>query len=132
MSDLDKTVSERLDDKIRKSRLAYSTPKLQVYGTVSDFTKGSQTIGSDGGGGSTRRQLSMREMKENITRVGTHPLGFGLYLFEYKQAFRDLGGHGRHFGVMVDEVEAILPDAVTAGPHGFKMIDYAALGITRN
>jgi hypothetical protein len=55
----------------------------------------------------------------------------GLYLFNYKPDFRDEWGHGRQFGVMADEVETVMPEAVTVHPDGYKMVDYAMLGITR-
>ncbi|MBA3056247.1 MAG: tail fiber domain-containing protein [Sphingomonadales bacterium] len=70
-------------------------------------------------------------MKENIVRVGERPAGFGLYLFDYKAEFSEFGA-GRQFGVMADEVEAIVPEAVTVGSHGFRMVNYALLGITRH
>ncbi len=36
---------------------------------------------------------------------------------------------GRQFGVMADEVEAVLPQAVVMHPDGYKRVDYALLGI---
>lgn len=63
--------------------------------------------------------------------MGEHPAGFGLYLFDYKAEFSDLGA-GRQFGVMADEVEKIVPEAVTIGSNGFRAVDYALLGITRH
>ena len=62
-------------------------------------------------------------------RIGTHPSGIGLYLFNYKQNYRDAHGHGRRFGVMVDEVELVLPEAVSIGAHGYHQVDYSMLGI---
>jgi hypothetical protein len=56
----------------------------------------------------------------------------GLYLFDYKPEFRDTCGHGRQFGVMADEVEQVMPEAVSVHPNGYKMVDYAILGISRN
>lgn len=44
----------------------------------------------------------------------------------------DLHGHGRQFGVMADEVEQVMPEAVSVHPDGYKMVDYAMLGISRN
>jgi hypothetical protein len=67
--------------------------------------------------------------KENILRIGTHPLGFGLYLFNYKPQWRERCGSGRQFGVMADEVEAVVPHAVSTGSDGYKQVDYAMLGI---
>jgi hypothetical protein len=72
---------------------------------------------------------SDRAVKENIVRIGTHPLGIGLYLFDYKPAYRQTAGFGRRFGVMADEVEAVLPHAVVMQPDGHKMVDYALLGL---
>ena len=72
---------------------------------------------------------SDRAIKENIVRIGTHPLGIGLYLFDYKPAYRETAGFGRRFGVMADEVEAVLPQAVVMQPDGYKRVDYALLGL---
>ena len=63
--------------------------------------------------------FSDRRLKSNIVRIGTHPLGIGLY--EY-----DIFGE-RQRGVMADEVESVLPEAVTEHESGFKMVNYALL-----
>lgn len=68
-------------------------------------------------------------IKENITPVGKHPAGFGLYLFDYLPQFKDNFGHGRKFGVMAQEVEPIIPEAVSVGSDGYKRVNYARLGI---
>ena len=73
--------------------------------------------------------VSDRNAKQNIVRIGTHPLGIGLYLFDYKPEFEPVAGYGRQFGVMADEVEAVLPQAVVMHPDGYKRVDYALLGI---
>ena len=70
-------------------------------------------------------------IKENIVRIGDHPRGIGLYLFDYKPEYRDVWGHGRQFGVMAQEVETVLPEAVIMHPDGYKMVNYTMLGITR-
>jgi len=51
-------------------------------------------------------------------------------LFDYKPEFADFGV-GRQFGVMADEVERFVPEAVTIGAHGYRSVNYARLGITR-
>lgn len=43
--------------------------------------------------------------------------------------FREICGHGRQFGVMADEVETVIPEAVSARPAGYKQVDYALLGV---
>ena len=62
---------------------------------------------------------SDRRLKSNIVRVGTHPLGIGIY--EY-----DLFGE-RQRGVMADEVETVVPEAVVTGANGYKMVNYGLL-----
>jgi len=63
---------------------------------------------------------SDRRLKSNVVRIGTHPLGIGVY--EY-----DIFGE-RQRGVMADEVEAVKPEAVTTHPtEGYKMVYYGLL-----
>jgi hypothetical protein len=62
---------------------------------------------------------SDRRLKSNIVKVGTHPLGIGIY--EY-----DIFGE-RQRGVMADEVEKVMPEAVMTHESGYKMVDYGAL-----
>ncbi|HYC35093.1 MAG TPA: tail fiber domain-containing protein [Usitatibacter sp.] len=79
----------------------------------------------------TTQMSSDRLLKQDWVRIGTHPLGVGIYLFDYKPEFRDRHGHGRQFGVMADEVERVLPAAVTRDADGYRRVDYAMLGIRR-
>ncbi|MDE8349634.1 MAG: tail fiber domain-containing protein [Acidocella sp.] len=62
-------------------------------------------------------------LKKNIQRIGTHPLGIGLYEFSY------IGSSARHTGVMAQEVLTVAPHAVVTGPGGFYRVDYGALGL---
>jgi hypothetical protein len=62
---------------------------------------------------------SDRRLKSNIERVGTHPLGIGIY--EYDIFDR------RERGVMAQEVEQVMPSAVIEHPSGFKMVNYGLL-----
>jgi hypothetical protein len=107
-----------------KPRASYTPPVLHVYGSVSKLTLAKAGSPSDAG---MPMSTSDRITKENIVRVGTHPLGIGLYLFDYKPEYRDANGHGRQFGVMADEVETVLPAAVGRHVEGHKMVDYAML-----
>lgn len=81
-------------------------------------------MGGGGGGGNAwgdlnRVDLSDRRLKANIVRVGTHPLGIGIY--EY-----DLGGK-RERGVMADEVARVKPEAVVRGDDGYARVNYGML-----
>jgi hypothetical protein len=79
----------------------------------------------------TRKAVSERRVKENIVRIGDHPFGFGLYLFDYRPEHRAQWGQGRQFGVMIDEIEIVMPEAVSMHPDGYKRVDYAMLGISQ-
>ena len=63
--------------------------------------------------------MSDRRLKSNIERIGTHPLGIGIY--EY-----DIFGK-RDVGMMADEVETVSPASVITHPSGFKMVDYRSI-----
>ena len=69
-------------------------------------------------GGLGLMKYSDQRLKSNIVRIGTHPLGIGVY--EY-----DIAGR-REVGVMAQEVREVLPDAVTEHG-GFLMVDYGKL-----
>ena len=125
----------RIQNPVPGPRKKYTAPSLVVYGAVGDLTQ-SGTRGSTERNcqtsSSRRRCGSERRIKENIVRIGDHPLGFGLYLFDYRPEFRAQWGHGRQFGVMIDEVETVMPEAVFGQPDGYKLVDYSRLGIRQH
>ena len=83
--------------------------KLGMYGQIAG------AAGMAAGG-----RKSDRRLKSNIVRVGTHPLGIGIY--EYDIFDR------RERGVMADEVEQVKPEAVAIDPtDGYKMVYYGML-----
>jgi hypothetical protein len=83
--------------------------KMGLYGDIAG------SIGMAAGG-----RKSDRRLKSNIVRVGTHPLGIGIY--EYDIFDR------RERGVMADEVEQVKPEAVVIDPaDGYKMVYYGML-----
>jgi len=105
----------------------YQKPALKTYGLVKHLTQSAGSVNGDAGQG---MMPSDRRAKENIIQVGTHPLGIGLYLFDYKPEYCEEYGFGRQFGVMADEVETLMPEAVSVHPDGYKMVNYAMLGIS--
>lgn len=111
-----------------EKRAKYAKPQLRVYGSVSKLTMGSPA-GAKADGALMTKSTSERRCKEGIVRIGEHPLGIGVYLFEYKPEHRDRWGHGRRIGVMVDEVETVMPAAVSMGADGYKKVDYSMLGV---
>lgn len=63
--------------------------------------------------------MSDRRLKSNIVRIGTHPLGIGIYEF-------DIFGR-RERGVMAQEVAAVKPSAVARMPNGYLAVNYGDL-----
>lgn len=112
------------------AKKAYAAPALTTFGSVRELT-GALSDVTNGDAGQNMMVTSDRSYKENIVRVGEHPAGFGLYLFDYKAEFAAFGA-GRQFGVMADEVEAIVPEAVEVGTDGYRRVNYDLLGITRH
>jgi hypothetical protein len=113
---------------LKRGKIAYARPVLRVYGSIRHLTQTGNGSGNDMGPPG-RSKMSDRSTKENIVHIGEHPLGIGLYLFDYKPAYRELGRTERQFGVMADEVEAVVPQAVSLHPDGYRMVDYGLLGI---
>lgn len=70
-------------------------------------------------------KVSDRRLKENIELVGRDErTQLPLYEFEYKN------GSGKRFlGVMADDVEKYMPQAVYTMPDGYKAVNYHMLGI---
>ena len=75
-------------------------------------------------GGVSSNLWSDRRLKENIKLVGKDErTGLNLYEFSY------IGDGKRLRGVMADEVESIMPDAVSKDDLGFASVNYGALGL---
>ena len=72
------------------------------------------------GTGASMFAMSDIRLKSNIKRIGTHPLGIGIY--EY-----DIGGR-RDRGVMAQEVLDVMPAAVYQHASGYLMVNHAQLG----
>ena len=83
------------------------------------FGLGGALAGGIGQAGGIGAFFSDRRLKSKIERVGTHPLGIGVY--EY-----DIAGR-RERGVMADEVESVKPEAVHTHESGYKMVNYGML-----
>lgn len=75
-------------------------------------------FGLAGAGLTAGIRYSDRRLKSDISRVGTLDNGLPVYLYKID---------GRtELGVMADEVEAVMPEAIHTSPEGFKMVDYNA------
>ena len=81
-------------------------------------------LGSAVAGGWARSGFpSDRRLKLNIELVGRDPRGFGLYEYRYLWD----APHVRRVGVMADEVEKIVPAAVSRNDRGYAVVDYGVL-----
>lgn len=80
-------------------------------------------------GGAGIMAMSDIRAKQNIKQIHWLPNGLPVYEYEYKDEFKDhpLAGHGKFVGVMAQEVEAIIPDAVFTLDNGYKAVDYGKL-----
>jgi hypothetical protein len=92
---------------------------------------GGQLIGGQTGGywgaaaGGLLGYLSDIRTKENIKQVGVLPNGLSVYEYEYKDEFKGITGSGKHYGVMAQEVEKVIPEAVGIHWTGYKSVDYS-------
>ena len=116
-------------DQAATAKKRYAKPRLVRYGDARSLTQAQTTLSSESSMGGGPMKPSERRFKQDIERVGTHPFGFGLFLFRYKPELRAAWGEGWQLGVMAEEVEALNPGAVSLGPDGVKRVDYGLLGI---
>jgi hypothetical protein len=77
--------------------------------------------GFRGGGGGGRR--SDVALKHNVILLGNLDNGLGLYRFAYH------GSDKAYVGVMAQEVQAVMPDAVVRGRDGYLRVLYDKLGL---
>ena len=96
-------------EEIKKEEQNLARPHDLVGGAVYD--KGKQILNSD------------LRLKADIVRVGSLSNGIVLYSFRY------LWSDQRYVGVLAQEIETVVPDAVSRGPDGFLRVDYGQLGI---
>lgn len=96
-----------------------------VAGVTQQPSIAAQIGGLMQGVGAIGKGFSDSRMKENVIKVGKLTSGINIYSFSYKPEFKDIAGHGSFIGVMADEVEKIIPEAVLVASNGYKMVDYS-------
>jgi hypothetical protein len=109
------------------AKAPYRAPKLEVLGSLRSATRGTGPANGDAGQGMMVAAMSDRRAKEDIVRIGQHPLGLGIYVFRYKGPWSERYGNQRRVGVMADEVAEKYPDAVSRHEDGYLMVDYGRL-----
>jgi hypothetical protein len=73
-----------------------------------------------GGGGGRRSDIAL---KHDVVLLGHLANGLGYYRFSY------LGSHKVYVGVIAQEVESVMPEAVTRGSDGYLRVYYEKLGL---
>jgi hypothetical protein len=116
----------RIESPVSKpAKAPYRSPRLEVLGSLRSATRATGPANGDAGQG--MMIASDRRIKQDIVRIGEHPLGLGIYLYRYKAPYAETYGAGRRIGVMADEVADRYPDAVARHADGHLMVDYSRL-----
>ena len=76
--------------------------------------------GRGGGGGGRRSDIAL---KHDVVLLGHLDNGLGFYRFSYN------GSHTAYVGVIAQEVQAVMPNAVTRGRDGYLRVYYEKLGV---
>jgi hypothetical protein len=76
--------------------------------------------GRGGGGGGRRSDIAL---KHDLVLLGHLANGLGYYRFSY------LGSRKAYVGVIAQEVEGVMPEAVTRGDDGYLRVYYEKLGL---
>lgn len=79
--------------------------------------------GGGGGGGRGGGRRSDLRLKHDVTYLGQIGDGIGFYRFVYN------GGSKAYVGVIAQEVQAVMPGAVTRGADGYLQVYYDKLGL---
>jgi hypothetical protein len=77
--------------------------------------------GGGRGGGGRRSDLAL---KHDVALLGYLDNGLGYYRFSY------IGSHETYVGVIAQEVQKVMPEAVTRGADGYLRVYYRKLGLT--
>jgi Protein of unknown function (DUF3300)/Chaperone of endosialidase len=110
------------------SRHAHRGPSHARSGRSFGYApRGHVRMGGRGGGGfrggrGGGRRSDIR-VKHDIVLLGRLENGLGFYRFTYN------GGRRRYVGVMAQEVQQVLPSAVTSDREGYLRVDYSKLGV---
>ena len=112
----------------------YSAPAGSVQQRPIYSNEGQQTLGNIMGLASLAGNLGWKPFsdirtKENIKKLGELPNGLNVYEYEYKKEFKDhqLAGHGKHIGLMAQEVLKVIPEAVSIDESGYMVLDYSKI-----
>ena len=72
-------------------------------------------------------RISDISLKTNVQPLGKLPNGISLYTWDWTEKGQELAGNTPTYGVIAQEVQQVIPDAVTRGDHGYLTVDYTKL-----
>ena len=118
---------------IRESALSNSPYNNTIYQTLAPTNSSASNVGafsalagllgggSSGGGviGGTPISSSDIRLKKHLVRLGSTPKGIPLYAFKYLWDDKTT-----YIGVLAQQIEDIIPEAVITNDNGFKLVDY--------
>lgn len=124
----DSSFNSYLDNLLKYSGLGLQAGQLLGgAGQVSQSSgKSKKGIGGILGGVASGVAASDRRLKKNIFKIGELKNGLNLYQYRYTN------GEGPFIGVMADEVEAKMPEALGPEISGYKTVDYTKLKGLKN
>ena len=74
-----------------------------------------------------RNLFSDVRLKENIQKVGVSQNGLNVYTWDWNEDGKRLAGKTPSVGVIAQEVEQVIPDAVSIGAEGYLLVDYSQI-----
>ena len=106
----------------RATREAAVAVAVRAAAAVAAALRGGGGGGGRGGGGGGGRRSDI-SLKHDITLLGQLDNGLGFYRFSYN------GSDKAYVGVMAQEVQVVMPDAVSRGRDGTLRVHYEMLGL---
>ena len=131
----DRAGGQRAADRAGGQRLGGGDSAMTLTGggraAAAQSARGNASLGGSGfaggggfqGGGGGGRRSDIR-LKHDITLLGQLDNGIGFYRFSYN------GSDKAYVGVMAQEVQVVMPDAVTRDREGTLRVRYDMLGVT--
>lgn len=96
-----------------------SNPSTTTTASIPKQNNTGQVLGSLGTMALMAFMMSDQRLKSQIRKIGEHAKGFGIYVYKI---------FGRwQCGVLAQEVQKILPEAVARHPSGYLMVNYSKL-----
>jgi hypothetical protein len=90
----------------------------QTQGIIDGVGKAASGVGS-------LIALSDIRAKENISKIGQLPSGLGLYSWDWKESAPDDAKNNPTVGVIAQEVQQLIPDAIVQREDGYMAVDYS-------